>query len=61
MSKYKGYTQQQNIATQKYLAEHKERMQIWLDKGKKAEYMQKAKDKGMSLTAYICYLIENDK
>lgn len=61
MSEYKGYTQQQNKATQKYLSEHKERLQLWIDKGKKAEYIQKAKAKGMSLTAYICYLIENDK
>ena len=61
MSEYKGYTQQQNKATQKYLAEHKERVQIWLDKGKKDEYKAKAEAKGMSLTAYICKLIEEDK
>ena len=61
MSEYKGYSQQQNKATQKYLAEHKERLQIWVDKGKKQEYMEKAKAKGLSLTAYIVGLIESDK
>lgn len=60
MSEYKGYTQQQNIATQKYLAENMERLQVWVKKGKKDEYKAKAESKGMSLAAYIVSLIEND-
>ena len=61
VSEYKGYSQQQNRATQKYLAEHREQVRIWVEKGKKQEYMEKAKAKGLSLTAYIVGLIESDK
>lgn len=61
MSEYKGYTQKQNVATQKYQAENLEKLQVWVKKGKKAEYMEKAKAKGLSLAAYIVGLIEQDK
>ena len=60
MSEYKGYTQKQSVATQKYLSTHKEQVRIWVDKGKKKDYMDKAKAKGLSLTAYIVKLIEED-
>ena len=60
MSEYKGYTQKQNIATQKYQAEHLEQVRFWVKKGKKDEYKEKAESKGMSLAAYIVSLIEAD-
>ena len=60
MSEYKGYTQKQNVATQKYLAENMEQVRFWVKKGMKANYMEKAKAKGLSLSAYIVSLIEND-
>lgn len=61
MSEYKGYTEQQNKATQKYQQEHLEQVRFWVQKGKKEEYKAKAEAKGMSLTAYIINLIEQDK
>lgn len=61
MSEYKGYTQKQNLATQKYQKENLEQLRLWVKKGKKDEYKAKAEAKGMSLTAYIVSLIENDK
>ena len=61
MSKYTGYTQQQNKATQKYIATHLEDIRFRVKKGKKAEYQAKAKAKGLSLSAYIIKLIEEDK
>ena len=61
MSEYKGYTEQQNKATQKYQQEHLEQVRFWVQKGKKEEYKTKAARKGMSLTAYIVHLIENDE
>lgn len=60
MSEYKGYTEKQGKATQKYLAENMERLQVWVKKGKKDEYKAKAESKGMSLAAYIVSLIEAD-
>ena len=61
MSEYKGYTEQQKIATNKYIKEKCDRLSIILPKGKKEEYRAKAEAKGMSLTAYIAHLIENDE
>lgn len=61
MSEYKGYTEQQKIATNKYIKEKYDRLSIILPKGKKEEYRAKAEAKGMSLTAYIINLIEQDK
>ena len=61
MSEYKGYNQARNIASQKYQAEHLEQVRFWVKKGKKAEYMAKAKAKGMSLASYIVTLIEQDE
>ena len=61
MSIYKGYTEKQNIATQKYQKENLEQLRIWVKKGKLDEYKQKAKDKGLSLASYITGLIEADK
>lgn len=61
MSEYKGYTQAGNKASQKYKKENLEEVRFWVQKGKKDEYKAKAEAKGMSLTAYIVSLIEQDK
>lgn len=62
MSVYKGYTEAGKIATAKYKKKMGiEKLNIDLPKGKKDEYKAKAEAKGMSLTAYIVSLIENDK
>lgn len=62
MSEYKGYTEQQKIATAKYKKKvGLQKLNIDLPNGKKDEYKAKAARKGMSLTAYIVSLIENDK
>lgn len=38
-----------------------ESIRVWTEKGKKAEYKEKARAKGFtSLTKYIIHLIEND-
>ena len=61
MSVYKGYTEKQNVATQKYQKENLEQLRVWVKKGKLDEYKEQAKSKGMSLSAYIVHLIESDK
>ena len=62
MSKYKGYTEAQKIATAKYKKKvGLQQLKIELPNGKRDEYKAKAARKGMSLTAYIVHLIENDK
>ena len=48
-------------ATVKYVTEKTDRFEMHFAKGKKDEYKAKAAAKGMSLTAYIVWLIENDK
>ena len=60
MSKYKGYTEVSKRASMKYNKEKRDSLNLNLPKGKKEEYRAKANSKGMSLTAYIMYLIEND-
>lgn len=55
-----AYSQAQNKATQKYHREHLEQINIRVKKGKKQEYIEKAKRKGLPLSRYICELIEND-
>ena len=60
MSKYTGYTDRQNKATQKYQKENLEQVRFWVVKGKKEEYKAFAESRGMSLTAYIVKLIEED-
>ena len=61
MSVYKGYTEAGKNATIKYRKANLETFHLDLPKGKKDEYKAKAEAKGMSLTAYIVSLIENDK
>ena len=60
MAEYKGYSESQNKATQKYQRNNLEQVRFWVKKGKLAEYKEKAASKGMSLSAYIVSLIEND-
>ena len=61
MSKYTGYTDKQNKATQKYIKENLEQISFRVAKGKKEEYQAQAAAKGKSLTAYIVELIERDR
>ena len=60
MSKYTGYTDKQNKATQKYIKENLEQVRFWVSKGKKDEYKAFAESRGMSLTALIVKLIEEE-
>lgn len=62
MGTYKGYTDKQNKATQKYQKENLHQLRIWVKKEKFPEYKDQAKEKGFpSLTAYIIHLLEADK
>ena len=61
MSKYEGYTEARNKASQRYQQKNLEQVRFWVKKGKLAEYKAKAESKGMSLTAYIVSLIEADE
>lgn len=60
MSTYKGYTQAQNKATQKYQKEHLEQVNIKLPKGKRDEYKAFAESQGKSLAGLIVELIERE-
>lgn len=60
MSKYEGYNEGRKKASMKYQKNNLEEVRFWVKKGKKDEYKAKAESKGMSLTAYIVQLIEND-
>ena len=60
MSKYEGYNEGRKKAILKYRKNNIERITLDLPKGKKDEYKAKAESKGLSLTAYIVQLIEND-
>ncbi len=62
MSEYKGYTQQQKIATQKYKKKVGiVKLGIEVKKDDRERWKQQAAERGMSLTAYISYLIEKDR
>ena len=61
MSIYKGYDDVSKKATTKYIKEKRDVLGLNLPKGKKQEWREKAKSKGLSLTAYITKLIEEDK
>ena len=61
MSEYKGYTKAMGEATARYKKEHMERIVLDVKKGIREKYKAKAASKGMSLSAYIVWLIENDK
>ena len=58
---YKGYTQAQNKATQKYQKENMDQIAIRVPKGKREEYKALAESKGMSLASLIVSLLEQEK
>ena len=60
MSKYTGYNDSYNKASQKYKKENLEQVRFWVQKGKKDEYKSFAESQGMSLTAMIVKLIEEE-
>jgi len=58
---YKGYTQAQNKATQKYQKENMDQIAIRVPKGKREEYKALADSKHMSLASLIVSLLEQEK
>ena len=60
MSKYEGYNESRKIASMKYRKKAIERIAVDVPKGKKDEYKAFAESRGLSLTAYIVKLIEED-
>lgn len=60
MSKYTGYNESRNKASQKYNKEHLEQISFRVPKGKKDEYKAFAESRGLSLTALIVKLIEDE-
>ena len=54
------YSEAQKRATQKFIKENRDRLELLLPKGKKEEYRTFAATKGKSLNAYIIDLIEKD-
>ena len=57
---YKGYTQAQNRATQKYIKENLEQISIRVPKGKRQIYKDFAESRGQSLAGLIMGLIESE-
>ena len=51
-STYRGYTEAQNRATQKYVKEHLEDIKLRVPKGSREKYKQAAKDRGYSLNQF---------
>ena len=60
MSKYEGYNESRKKASMKYQKENLEQVRFWVQKGKKDEYKEFAESRGMSLTALIVKLIEDE-
>ena len=60
MSKYTGYSETSKNASMKYNKEKRDNLNINLPKGKKDEYKAFAESRGMSLTALIVKLIEDE-
>lgn len=54
------YSEQQKIATDKYVAENFDRIQIKVRKGKKDKISLLAEQNGMSMSAFIISLIETE-
>ena len=52
-STYKGYSQAQNKATQKYHREHLEQITIKVKKGTKAHYIAAAEKAGMPFSKFV--------
>lgn len=55
-----AYSDAQNKATQKYLAENMEQIRFWMPKGSKAKIMEFSKSQGMSMAEYLKRLIQHD-
>ena len=60
MSKYTGYTDRQNKATQKYIKENLEQISFRVPIGKKDIYKEFAESQGKSLTSLIVELLERE-
>lgn len=60
MSEYKGYTKSMGAATAKYKKANRQQICLDVAMGVKDVWKKKAEKRGMSLTAYISWLIEND-
>lgn len=55
------YSEKQKEATMKYLKEHRDKLTLTLPKGDKDKYRSHAENnRGMSLTALICKLLNED-
>lgn len=61
MSEYKGYTEKIKESNIKYQKKNMEQVSFWVKKGEREKYKQQAEAHGMSLRAYILYLLDNDK
>ncbi len=61
MSTYEGYTESRKKASMKYNKEKRDMLNLNLPKGKKEIYRAQAKRRGMTLTAYIIKLLEDDR
>ena len=55
-----AYSQAQNKATQKYLAENMEQVRFWAPKGYKDKIKARAAELGISMTEYLKQLIDRD-
>ncbi len=61
MSTYKGYTQAQNKATQKYQKENYDQLAIRIPKGKREEYKELAEKENKSLAQLIVDCLDAEK
>lgn len=50
---YKGYSQSQNLATQKYIKENLEEIKFRVKKGEKQKYKDAAEQSGMSMAQFF--------
>ena len=57
---YRGYTEAQNKATQKYHKEHLEQIAIRVPKGNRERYKALADRRGESLASLICRLLDEE-
>ena len=55
-----AYSQAQNRATQKYLAENMEQVRFWAPKGYKDKIKARAAELGISMTEYLKQLVDQD-
>lgn len=52
-STYKGYSQSQNLATQRYIKENLEEIKFRVKKGEKQKYKDAAEQIGMSMAQFF--------